>query len=1046
MTKTPTQGCSKCNKATLSILLLRPSPVAKHPRLVPEGASRVNMPAAELTSILPSRMPTESRFALRLLRAGYVHVYIPSPPSGVPKWTRYRVTEDADLIAEDNALFNQPDARVVCAADGHNAMGMKLLPIPQAHLIQGAWIGFSANLWDATLRASIQASLPPLQKDGSGPVRSGGEQKAKSAPVSPMQFISFAGGSPCTFKPSITALRSRVLECTLRTLKMGNDKEHDFPFTSVSGQLAKLVDVMAQAAACHDKTNMKELAVVLADPVAVAAELNSLRVRRSMVMKAEMADPRTVHAHNSMSLVDGLKNNMVDASRANSLRSVSPLLNRRSLKTQKLPPGAKFVYLNAVESAQLLKQYEGSPDYDAVNGYLNRQELGRIRYADQAQRETKWAADNVRESWEKISPYYDEEERTKWQRDFQLDMKAKHYDAIARMEEDWWAATNDGKAKSYFACHFRDDDPNDPAKMHSPGLAYARESDYIHQPSPICTGPVLNAYLKIIDGDIMDKASVALRSIAGNDARFFRAYKQLTNPPNVDLPDDPSQNDGTKERGGMHDKVYDILKEFNGKTTKYSWMGDAFSLYSVNLIAAVTAAALSATLQNLSAAQVRKIQSMWGFRQSMDYLSDAMINGAKNNRAPKMSVLITMEVSAQEALDIRASRSIAGQNPGVSEASLNAKKLAGQRVTLTLLTDTDVLASFDHDPLKAAKTSTVGQLKMDSATAHLIETHSANARVVVLSRYVQAATQSATRTTKAINALQRTLEKPFGKGVKAVFIDLEGRLAIGTMAVQTLGIFYGYLKWKAAPADKKGDAITGIMDSFSGFLGGAFQMMALRGQVYVASRVALLPGAAADAGAQAAAKSVPLVMLKIFSNVAGIAGGYFSMSAALDSKKESDKLGNDTVSFFYGATAAAFFITTLAGGASIIGQVAAFAVARGAVIAVVEGAATRLGAAGLGAVLGATITVSGVGLFFLVAGVSLQVAAVMLTPNELQRWVSRSRFGRDKDYVIMGGGRRDDSFIPGDWKEELAEFSKAVGLSAIEAAKLKAKFDSRQAN
>jgi hypothetical protein len=51
--------------------------------------------------------------------------------------------------------------------------------------------------------------------------------------------------------------------------------------------------------------------------------------------------------------------------------------------------------------------------------------------------------------------------------------------------EDWWAATNDGKAKAYFACHFRDDDPNDPLKKHSPGLAYARESDHIHQPAPI---------------------------------------------------------------------------------------------------------------------------------------------------------------------------------------------------------------------------------------------------------------------------------------------------------------------------------------------------------------------------------------------------------------------------------------------------------------------------------------------------------------------------------------------------------------------------------
>ncbi|MEJ7806378.1 MAG: T6SS effector BTH_I2691 family protein [Telluria sp.] len=1033
MPKKPTQGCSTCSKATLSILLLRPSPVAKHPKLVPEGALHVHMPVQDMAGILPARVPTESRFALRLLRSGYVHVYIPSPPSGVAQWSRYRVTEDADLIAEDNALFNQPEARVVCAADGHNAMGLKLLPIAQAHLIPGAWIGFSANLWDATLRATIQKSL-------TGP--------AKETPAHnlPMQYIDFAGGSPCTFKPSFDALRRRVLECTLRTLRIGNDKEQDFPFTSVSGQLAKLVEMMAQAAACHEKTNGKELAVILADPVAIAAELNSLRLRRSLVMKAEMADPRTVHAHNSMSLVDGLKNNMVDASNANSLRSVSPLLNRRVLKNQKLPPGAKFVYLNAAESAQLLKQYEGSAEYAAVDGYLNRQELGRIRYADQKEREQKWAAENVRESWDKIAPYYDEEERQKWERDFQLDMKVKHYEAIARMEEDWWAATTDGKAKSYFACHFRDDDPNDPTKKHSPGLAYARESDYIHQPAPICTGPVLNAYLKIIDGNVLDKGSVALRAIAGNDARFFKAYQQLITPPNADVADDPLKNDGTTERGGMRDKVYDILKEFHGKGTRYSWMGDAFALYSVNFIAAVTAAAMSATLQNLTAAQVRTIQNMWGFRQSMDFLSDARINGARNNRAPKMAVLITMQVSAQEALDIHASRSAAGFNPGVTEASLQAKKIAGERVLLTLLTDTDALARFDHDPMKAAQAGTVGQLKMDSATSHLVAANAGRARVIALSRYVQAAAASASRTTKSINALQRALETSLGKGVKAVFIDLEGRLAIGTMAVQTLGLFYGYKKWKAARPEKKGDAVTGILDSFSGFLGGAFQMMALGGQVYVASRAALLPSAAANAGERAVAKSVPLLLLKVFSNVAGIAGGYFSVSSSISSTQQNLDKGNATVSYFYGATAAAFVGTMLTGGASIAGQVAAFAVARGVIGVVVEGVATRLGAAGIGVVLGATITVSGIGLFLLVAGVSLQVAAIMLTPTELQRWISRSRFGKDKDYVILGGDRREDSFALGDWATEFKEFSRAVGLSATEAAKLSAKFESQQAN
>jgi hypothetical protein len=551
--------------------------------------------------------------------------------------------------------------------------------------------------------------------------------------------------------------------------------------------------------------------------------------------------------------------------------------------------------------------------------------------------------------------------------------------------------------------------------------------------------------LKLIDGDLLDKGSIALRAIAGNDARLFKALNQLALFPNQEVPNDPSKNDGTSDRAGMRDKVYDIFKELHGIWPKYSWMGDALSLCSVNLIAALTAAALSATLNNLSSAQIQKIQHMWGFRQSLDFLSDAMINGAKNNRAPKMAVLITMEVSAQEAIDMHATRSAAGLNPGVTEASLHAKLAAGERVTLTLLTDTDALASVDHDPMKAAKSANVGKLKMDTATAHVLSANTGRARVIELSRYVQVAAHSATRTTKAINALQRILDQPMGKGAKAVFIDLEGCLAIGTMAVQTLGMYYGYQAWKSASPDKKGAAITGIMDSFSGFIGGTFQMMALGGRVYVESKIALCPGAASNAGAQAVAKSIPLLILKVVSNVAGIAGGYFSLASAIKSTQESlDEKKNDlTVAYFYGASAVAFAGTMIAGGASIVGQVAAFAVARGVVGVIVEGAAARLGATGIGMGLGATISVSGVGLFLLIAGVSLQVAAIMLTPTELQRWISRSRFGKDKDYVIFGGGRRDDCFAVGDWSSEFNEFSKAIGLSAIEAARLSAKFSSQ---
>jgi hypothetical protein len=76
------------------------------------------------------------------------------------------------------------------------------------------------------------------------------------------------------------------------------------------------------------------------------------------------------------------------------------------------------------------------------------------------------------------------------------------------------------------------------------------------------------------------------------------------------------------------------------------------------------------------------------------------------------------------------------------------------------------------------------------------------------------------------------------------------------------------------------------------------------------------------------------------------------------------------------------------------------------------------------------LTVSGVGLFLLVAGVALQLGAIALTPNPVQKWMRRSYFGQDKLYFFghFGGGQPDDSFTKG-WQEEFEELLKAFGTS-----------------
>ncbi|MDB5773233.1 MAG: hypothetical protein JWM42_3607, partial [Burkholderia sp.] len=297
----PNKQCETCNKSTLSLLLLRPSPIAKRGALVPPGSAAVASDEIAMAGLLPERLPTESRFALRLLRDGYVHVYIASPPPGVKNWLVYRVTDTADLVPDWHPSFKKP---VACKDDKHNQAGMKLLNIPQAHKINELWIAYSANLWNATLRAKNQAN-----------------SKA-------MKHVSLDGRSANTFQPTTENLKSKVLECALGKLSVNGAIDHEFPFHSMAQRVEDLADNLKKAAACHPKTKGKELAVVLSDPVGIASELNALRLRRHELVKDELAKPEIAHPFKSSNALMGLKKIMLDANHLKSYETVSPVMNR----------------------------------------------------------------------------------------------------------------------------------------------------------------------------------------------------------------------------------------------------------------------------------------------------------------------------------------------------------------------------------------------------------------------------------------------------------------------------------------------------------------------------------------------------------------------------------------------------------------------------------------------------------------------------------------------------------------------------------------------
>ena len=204
-------GCDKCNRSSLSLLLLRPSPVSLDTQLglAMDGVNKVKSDLTLMKGLLPTRKPTESRFVLRFLRPGFLHVYYKNPVATAPDWQVFRITNDADLIPESDALFAQKDVDFKCSDKQHNPTGMKLLNIPQAHKVEKIWIAFSANLWSDKLRAKNK------------------ENEAV------MQPIMLGGASPNTFKPSAADLRLRVLECGIDRWTVS---AHEFPFVSLTGR------------------------------------------------------------------------------------------------------------------------------------------------------------------------------------------------------------------------------------------------------------------------------------------------------------------------------------------------------------------------------------------------------------------------------------------------------------------------------------------------------------------------------------------------------------------------------------------------------------------------------------------------------------------------------------------------------------------------------------------------------------------------------------------------------------------------------------------
>ena len=994
------------------MLLLRPSPIAKDVKLAPAGAQSVSSADSTAEGLVPTRKPTESRYVLRLLRAGYVHVHIPSPPPGVPSWLVYRVTEAAVLIAQSNPVFGQVPQPPVCTRDGHNAAGMKLLHIPQAHKIGSIWIAYSANLWSDKLKSKNAANADSMQQ------------------------VSLQSCGRNSFTPTAEALTSRVLECALRAIKVPGPapdapwvtQDQQFPFVSLAAQVDSLADNLRRAAACHPKTKGLELAVVLRDPVGVAAELNALRLRRHELARVEIEKPENAHPLNSSNALLGLKKNVLDVNLSSSFIQVSPLKTKAAFdQSQGLPQGTQWHALTAEErqalikaashteclGSDLLSPYEHWLSSVLLSPYkrmFEQSDLGRVVYPDHDARALAWATEQTRKTWQPIAAKYDESARAAWVARFDATMKAAHYEPLARYEDDWIAAIHDGQLLAYFDRHFDDQDLNDPKRLHSPGATYAHESEYIHTPAPVTTGSALDTYLAMLDKPASDPAAVVNRALVGNQASEFERmqafaaalYQAAVGDPGVD-PD---------KGGGMRDKAFDFMKGLykeGGAFKKFSWLGDAIGVFSVNHVLALAAAGLSASARSQRASPkilraLGKVQSLWGVQQAVELV----VQGALSGKAPKVPMLISMKVDVADALAVLRARQ--GQDLGTTRSQVKKLRGSGAKLNLSLLTDSESLRAAQGDVKVLLKDASAGTVNMKGAATSAVA--AGGAVVLTQEQFLTLYAKQSQAGAKGAQAVGRALAQG-AADVRAIVLGMDGRLAIGSIIVQGIGLVNG-LEALGNAKDEKAvrDAWYGIYDSTAGTMGGLLEMWAVAAN----SRVLV------QLGAQGAAQSLPLGALRFAGNIAGAAGGAINAVAAFAKAGDAEAAGDNRVAVLYYSSSAAFILTFGTSALLGLGFGADTLAARGLGGVAARSIALRFGAAGTAEVLG--LSISGWGLLLLGAGVLFQVGATVITPTPIQKWASRSYFGKG-----------DDKYPRNDWKAEFNGLQAALKVGSEEAAK-----------
>lgn len=982
-------GCDDCNRSGLLLLLLRPSPVAKDHALMPPGAENVSVDENGLISgLVPATSLSESRYALRLLRSGYVHVYIPNPPDGVANWLVYRVTDNADLIPQSNTIFPQRPEPAPCSRNGHNATGMRLLPIPHAHKIDTIWVAYSANLWNDRLKEQNKENPHAMRK---------------------VELLAGASQNPGSFRPSPETLTSQVLEFALDRLTVNKAQDHDFAFVSLKGKEGDFSKQMTLAAAAHPDTKDKELAIVLGDPVGLAAELNALRLRRYELAEQYMCRPSIQHPLEVNKLIMTLKGNLVSDLEDRSLDAVAPLRRKSAYEASDVAEGTEWQPLTDEEMEVL--QRSASSDKGWAHALLARyrrayaeEPLGRVVFPDHQERADAWVARETEKAWRDMGDFYDESHRQQWQASFEADMKRQHLDSLRRYESDWLHAMRDPATLDCFAIHYDPQDKNTREELSrtgcSAGAIYTREAAIAFTPEGH-TDAVDSFLQRQLDADIREPDAVLLRAMVGNQKSLIDILVSDKPDKTLDLIKGLiGEVVTTATRGGT-------TPLSTGMSKTVSWLTHASMGFSLGISGTLASVAITAASGRFDSAAMRMpvdpnaLGRLDRARQMalIHSASEEALRAALSGRAAKVPVVIMVNCSVDTARQIMRSR-------GESLSRQRVRELTRRgQVQLAIVTDADAITELRSQPgqlrdelAKSAHSVQINEQAISMKRLSAASATSGGMLTLPLARFdrLYAAHVERVAQTPALMKAWTRAQMRVGTGataqaVRTAAVSMDGRLAMSGAILQAVGIMNGLTAYRAAGNDpsRQMDAWLAVADASAGLLGASAELSA----VTWAARVEVTAGAG---GAQA---SSLLPALRGAAYGMGVASNVvcawisFRTAAKLEARGMQDLA---IVMRFSGATFMLGGVPLLVASADFFMQAA---IRRGLMSAgnmaarqVGRVVAARLGTAAVG------LSFPGVGWALTIVAVGQTVYVVMNIVSPLQHWLAGCYFGKSVWY------------------------------------------------